>query len=135
DSYTGSVNTVLESYRNLVSSGFEPLGFTDCLNFANPGQDSVKYTFVKSVEGLKYASEALNVPVVSGNVSFYNEINGRKVHPSVTLGMCGYCKKEEDIIPARFLENSDIFLIGRRITKDSNIGGSLYQKELFGFLG
>ncbi len=67
--------------RNLISSGFKPLGVTDCLNYGNPEKDEVAYQFVKSVEGIASACREANVPVVSGNVSFYNESPERRVFP------------------------------------------------------
>ena len=78
DPYNGSKNTVYESYRNLVSSGFKPLGITNCLNYGNPEKDEVGYQFVKSIDGIADACKELSIPVVSGNVSFYNECEIKK---------------------------------------------------------
>ena len=135
DPYLGSQNTLLESYRNLVSSGFEPLGFTNCLNFASPKGDDTKYSFVKSIEGLRDCSLMLNTPVVSGNVSFYNEAKDKKIYPSVTVGMCGFLDINKPVIKSNFALQDEIYLIGKMINKNSNIGGSLYQRELFDFMG
>ena len=132
--YLGACSTFLESYRNLVSSGFEPLGFTNCLNFANPENNDTKYSFVRSIEGLRDISKAFDIPVVSGNVSFYNECAAHRVYPSVTLGMLGFCPDENNLTKARFYENNEIYIIGKKITKESNTGGSLYQSVFFDFI-
>ncbi len=135
DSYLGTKSTFLESYRNLVSSGFEPLGLTNCLNFANPENNDTQSDFVRVTSALADISNAFGIPVVSGNVSFYNETKSTKIYPTVTVGMLGYCKSENELIEAVFCKNEDVFLIGRKINLNSNIGGSLYQKILFDFLG
>lgn len=135
DPYFGCISTFMESFRNLVSSGFKPLGVTDCLNFANPKNDEVKFQFVKSIEGLAEVSKKTKIPVVSGNVSFYNETKETRVYPTVTLGMVGVCPNEEDLIFLEFSLGDEIVLIGKQIDKNSPVGGSLYQKVLFDFLG
>jgi len=73
DPYRGAFNTVFESFRNAVSSGFEPKGITNCLNFANPENPETAYQFIQTIEGMKDALNLLKIPVASGNVSFYNE--------------------------------------------------------------
>lgn len=135
DPYNGSKNTVYESYRNLVSSGFKPLGITDCLNYGNPEKDEVGYQFVKSIDGIADACRELSIPVVSGNVSFYNECEEIRVYPTPTIGMVGYAKNPNDAIQAKFGSNETIYLIGRQIDDDSKIGSSLYQMTCFEFLG
>ncbi len=135
DPYNGSKNTMYESYRNLVSSGFKPLGLTDCLNYGNPEKDEVGYQFVKSIDGLADGCRELSIPVVSGNVSLYNECEDVRVYPTPTIGMVGYAKKPEDVITAAFGTGETIYLLGKQITDDSKIGGSLYQMVLSEFLG
>lgn len=129
--YSGAKSTFLESYRNLVSSGFEPMGFTNCLNFASPQNEETKYDFVRSIDGLRDISKAFCVPAVSGNVSFYNEKENRRIYPTVTIGMLGCCKKEENLIGALFKKDERVFLLGKKITLESNTGGSLYHSVLF----
>ena len=73
--YEGAKIAIAECARNLACSGAEPIGVTDCLNFGNPQRPDVMWQFVLAIEGLKDACEAMNVPIVSGNVSFYNETN------------------------------------------------------------
>lgn len=132
--YHGSKNIVYESYRNLVSAGFEPVGITDCMNFGNPENDEVGYQFVKSVDGISDACKELSIPVVSGNVSFYNECENVRVYPTPTIGMLGYTKLN-DTIKSIFNPNEVVYLIGKNIQDDSKIGASLYQMTCFNFLG
>lgn len=134
DPYNGSKNTVYESYRNLVSSGFKPLGITDCLNYGNPEKDEVGYQFVKSIDGISDACRELSIPVVSGNVSFYNECEDVRVYPTPTIGMVGVAKVNETI-KAEFKDDELIYLIGKKIDDSSRIGSSLYQMNCFDFLG
>ena len=135
DSNNGAKSTFLESYRNLVSSGFEPLGLTNCLNFANPENQEVMTDFAAAVSGLNEISSKFNIPVVSGNVSFYNETKNSKIYPTVTIGMVGYCNNESELIEAVFNKDEHVFLIGKKINLQSDAGGSLYQNILFDFLG
>lgn len=133
--YQGSKNSLYESYRNLVSSGFKPLGITDCLNYGNPEKDEVGYQFVKSIDGLADGCRELSIPVVSGNVSFYNECVDVRVYPTPTIGMVGYANTPQDQIKAKFEAGETVYLIGKQIKDDSEIGSSLYQMTCFDFLG
>ncbi len=89
DPRAGAAQAVVEAMRNLACVGAEPLGVTDCLNFGSPENPKVMGQFVAAVEGLALACEALDVPVVSGNVSFYNETSGKPILPTPTVGMVG----------------------------------------------
>jgi len=133
--YTGSKNTIWEAYRNLVSSGFQPLGVTDCMNFGNPEKDEVAYQFVKSIDGIADGCKGAEIPVVSGNVSFYNESPDGRVFPTPSIGMVGYTDSPDKLIKASFMENETVFLIGKEIKDDSDIGGSLYYRVQYDFLG
>jgi len=133
--YDGAKNSVWECCRNLISSGFEPLGVTDCLNYGNPEKDEVAYQFVKSVDGISDACREANIPVVSGNVSFYNESPERRVFPTPTIGIAGYTESPDNLLKAEFSEKETLILLGKQISEDSNIGGSLYQRVLYDFLG
>jgi phosphoribosylformylglycinamidine synthase len=117
--YEGSRQSVWEAYRNLVSSGFKPLGITDCLNYGNPERDEVAYQFVKSIDGISKACTELEIPVVSGNVSFYNECEDVRVYPTPTIGMAGYAKTPDNLLRAEFQSGESIFLIGKEITDNS----------------
>ncbi len=144
DPYIGAFNTIFESFRNAVSSGFEPLGITNCLNFANPEKPDVAYQFTQTIEGMKDALYALDLPVVSGNVSFYNEgvkkadtsLEGAKVkiNPTPVIGMLSILKTKKPIY-TRVLPGETIFVIGKQIDNNSHIGASLYQRLFFNFLG
>jgi phosphoribosylformylglycinamidine synthase len=83
------MHAVAEAARNLICSGARPLAVTDCLNFGNPEKPGVFYQFVESVTGIAEACRALDTPVVSGNVSFYNETNGEDIYPTPIIGMVG----------------------------------------------
>ncbi len=133
--YIGAYNLIFESYRNAVSSGFEPLGITNCLNFANPENSDIAYQFTQTTEGMKNALKTLKIPVVSGNVSFYNEgidKNGSKIkiHPAPTIGTLSLLKFKTPIYSVIEPDNT-VFLIGKKITNDTAAGGSIYQKIFF----
>lgn len=89
DPYQGAIHGVCEAYRNLVCLGAKPLGVTDCLNFGNPEKPKIMGQFVTAIEGMREALLALNIPVVSGNVSFYNETDGVAIWPTPTIAMVG----------------------------------------------
>ncbi len=89
DPYAGAAQAVVEALRNLACVGAEPVGVTDCLNFGSPENPQVMGQFVAAVQGLGDACRALGVPVVSGNVSFYNETSGQAILPTPTVGMVG----------------------------------------------
>ncbi|HEY7472776.1 MAG TPA: phosphoribosylformylglycinamidine synthase subunit PurL [Gemmatimonadota bacterium] len=89
DPRRGGSLAVAEAARNLACVGARPLGVTDCLNFGNPEKDAVYFQFVEAVRGIAAACRALDAPVVSGNVSFYNESPSAAIHPTPTIGMVG----------------------------------------------
>lgn len=135
DPYEGSQNTVWEAYRNLVSCGFQPKGLTNCLNFGNPEKDEVAYQLISSINGISKACTEANIPVVSGNVSLYNESSTHRVYPTPSIGLVGYTDKFENLIPNKFLPDETLFLIGKQFDNNSNLGGSLYQKVFYNFIG
>ena len=89
DPFTGGALAVLESARNVACAGGEPIGFTDCLNFGNPEKPEVGWELAEAIEGLAQACEALGVPIVSGNVSLYNDTDGRSIDPTPVVGCVG----------------------------------------------
>jgi phosphoribosylformylglycinamidine synthase II len=124
--YIGGTIAVAEDARNLVCSGAEPIGVTDCLNFGNPERPDVMWQFVLSLEGIKDACETLAIPVVSGNVSFYNETNGLSIYPTPILGMVGLIEPADRVVTQWFKEAGDaIILLGA--TKD-DLGGTEYLR-------
>jgi len=130
DPEKGGALAVVESGRNVAMSGARPLSITDCLNFGNPENPEVMWQFAQACEGIKEACLELNTPVVSGNVSLYNETNGVSVFPTPAIAMVGLNEDENRVLPSAFqAEENHLILIG-----DTNMefGGSLYVKELFG---
>ncbi len=126
--YLGGGLAVAEAARNLVCSGAKPLGVTDCLNFGNPERPDIMWQFIMAVEGIADACRAFEVPVVSGNVSLYNETNGLSIYPTPILGMVGLIEREEDITTQWFKQAGDaILLLGE--TKE-DIGGTEYLKVM-----
>jgi phosphoribosylformylglycinamidine synthase len=130
DPRKGAALAVVESGRNVAMSGARPLSITDCLNYGNPENPEVMWQFAEGCEGIKEACIELNTPVVSGNVSLYNETNGVSVFPTPAIAMVGLNDDEHKVLPSSFQEEgSKIVLLGE--TK-GEFGGSLYIKELFG---
>src|SRR5262249_13561277 len=87
--YAGTVEAVLECAQNLACVGAEPLGLTNCLNFGNPEKPNVAWRLARSVQGLADACRALEIPVVGGNVSLYNETEHGPIYPTPVVGMVG----------------------------------------------
>lgn len=130
DPFKGSAIAVMESGRNVAMSGARPLAITDCLNFGNPENPEVMWQFAQSCEGIKEACKELETPVVSGNVSLYNETNGVSVYPTPAIAMVGLNDDASKVLKSSFkTEGNALLLIGQ--TK-GEFGGSLYVKELFG---
>ena len=124
DPYTGGAVAVAESARNVVASGARPLGITDCLNFGNPERPEIMWQFASAIDGIADASKALDAPVVSGNVSFYNETMGMGIYPTPTIGMVGLIENGRVPVQTAFAGEGDlIVLIGN---SDDDIGGSEY---------
>jgi len=124
DPYVGAMIAVVESARNVVCSGAAPIGLTDCLNFGNPEKPGVMWQFAESINGIRDACLALNVPVVSGNVSFYNETDGRPIPPTPTVAMVGLLETLDHHTTQWFKNEGDlIVLLGR--TREE-LGGSEY---------
>jgi phosphoribosylformylglycinamidine synthase len=89
DPYLGAVIAVVEAARNCVAVGARPLAITDCLNYGNPERPEIMWEFQQGIAGIRDACLALGTPVVSGNVSFYNETEGRNIPPTPTIAMVG----------------------------------------------
>jgi len=130
DPEKGGALAVMESGRNVAMSGARPLSITDCLNFGNPENPEVMWQFAQACEGIKEACLELNTPVVSGNVSLYNETNGVSVFPTPAIAMVGLNEDENKVLPSSFQSDENhLILIGET---GMEFGGSLYVKELFG---
>jgi len=126
DPYEGGKQAVAEAARNLAASGARPVAITDCLNFGSPERPEIMWQFAECIRGLSDACRALETPVVSGNVSFYNETEGRAVHPTPTVGMVGLMQSDRDGCGLAFPERDlDVILLGE--TGDE-LGGSEWQQ-------
>ena len=114
DPYVGGVIAVAEAARNLACDGARPVGLTDCLNFGSPENPDVMWQFGEVIRGMRDACTAIEVPVVSGNVSFYNETDGKPIYPTPTIGMVGLLDKVELVVTPWFKTSGDVVvLLGR----------------------
>jgi phosphoribosylformylglycinamidine synthase len=130
DPHKGAALAVMESGRNVAMSGARPLAITDCLNFGNPQNPQVMWQFAHSCEGIKEACTKLNTPVVSGNVSLYNETDGTSVYPTPAIVMVGLNDSQDSVLQSQLTqEGNELLLVGA--TK-GEFGGSLYIKANFG---
>ncbi|KRQ86245.1 Phosphoribosylformylglycinamidine synthase 2 [Caloramator mitchellensis] len=128
--YEGAKISVLEAARNIASTGATPIAITDCLNFASPENEEIYYQFRNSILGINEASRILNTPVISGNVSFYNQSEKTAIYPTPVIGMLGLLEDANKHTTIHFKEEGDaIILVGE--TKDE-IGGSEYLKVVYG---
>jgi phosphoribosylformylglycinamidine synthase subunit PurL len=113
DPYTGAVEAVLECAANLACVGAEPLGLTNCLNFGNPEKPHIAWQLTEAVRGLGDACRALDVPVVGGNVSLYNEGAEGPIYPTPVVGMVGELPDPANAAPSGFAQDGDaIVLVG-----------------------
>ena len=125
DPFQGAAMAVAEACRNLAVTGAEPIGITDCLNFGSPERPEIMEQFARAIDGMAAACRALSVPVVSGNVSLYNETDGRAILPTPTIGAVGLVGKLEDVTPAAFQRAGEtIVLFGP--AGEGKLGGSEY---------
>jgi phosphoribosylformylglycinamidine synthase subunit PurL len=130
DPYLGAQLAVAEAARNLSCVGAEPAGVTDCLCFGNPDKPDRYWQFVESVKGIADACRELGIPVVSGNVSFYNESEVSVIHPSPLIGMVGVLEDVSKHATMAFKDEGDIIvLLG--VCRDE-LGGSEYLRWRFG---
>ncbi|HUP60999.1 MAG TPA: phosphoribosylformylglycinamidine synthase subunit PurL [Thermoanaerobaculia bacterium] len=126
DPYEGGKQAVAEAARNVAVSGARPVAITDCLNFGSPERPEIMWQFAECIRGISDACRALETPVVSGNVSFYNETEGRAVLPTPTVGMVGLMESDRDGCGLAFADDGlDIILLGE--THDE-LGGSEWQQ-------
>jgi phosphoribosylformylglycinamidine synthase subunit PurL len=130
DPFLGGALAVLEASRNVACTGGTPLGVTDCLNFGNPEKPEVGWELAEAIEGMAAACEALGVPVVSGNVSLYNETNGRAIPPTPVVGAVGLVD-DVRLVPKGWREGDSLLLAGGTTL---SLDGSEYQAR-FGVTG
>src|SRR5699024_10281088 len=126
DPEVGGKIAVAEACRNIVVSGAKPLGITDGLNYGNPTDEEVFWQMEKSIDGISEACRTLEVPVVSGNVSMYNQSYGEAIYPTPMIGVVGLFASLDHITPNAFQEAGDaIYVIGEA---DVDFGGSELQR-------
>jgi phosphoribosylformylglycinamidine (FGAM) synthase-like enzyme len=130
DPYKGAMIAVAEAARNIVCSGGEPIGVTNCLNFGNPYIPEVYYQFVKAVQGMGDACKKFNTPVTGGNVSFYNQNPDGPVYPTPTIGMVGLLNDVNEKMTLDFKNEGEVIvLIG---TQKNDISSSEYLHKIKG---
>ena len=126
--FEGGKQAVAEAYRNLTAVGATPLATTDNMNFGNPEKPEIMGQFVFAIKGIGAACEALDMPIVSGNVSLYNETDGAGILPTPTIGAVGLLKHTDDIIGADVREGHVALLIGGT---GEHMGQSALMAEVF----
>ncbi len=133
DPYVGGQIAVAEAARNVACVGGRPVAVTDCLNFANPEKPTGFWQFRRAVEGLAFATEALGTPVISGNVSFYNETPEGAIHPTPSIGMLGILDDVNRRAGSAFREEGDVLVLLRADNDPSGgLGGSEYLSLIHG---
>jgi phosphoribosylformylglycinamidine synthase len=130
DPYVGGVIAVAEAARNLACVGARPIGLSDCLNFGSPENPEVMWQFSQVIRGMRDACTALEVPVVSGNVSFYNETDGVPIYPTPVIGMVGVLERVERALTPWFKSPGDMVVLLGRTRQE--LGGSEYLKSVHG---
>jgi len=127
DPYTGGIIAVAEAARNLACAGAEPLAITDCLNFGNPERPEVYYQLEQCIQGMAQACGILNIPVISGNVSLYNETKGEPVYPTPVVGMVGLIEDIDHHSTIGFKHEGDLVaMLGGDEKGTDGKGGSEY---------
>ena len=130
DPHEGGKQAVAEAFRNLCAVGAEPIAATDNLNFGNPEKPEIMGQLVAAIRGIGEACEALDMPIVSGNVSLYNETDGQPIKPTPTIGGVGLLQdRSQTASPAGVRRGDVVFLVG---TEGDHLGRSLYQREIVG---
>jgi phosphoribosylformylglycinamidine synthase len=119
-----------EAARNVACAGGVPIGATNCLNFGNPERPEIMWQFVEAVEGLADACKALDIPITGGNVSLYNETDGRAIYPTPIIGVVGLIEHADRVLSRTFKHaGDDIVLLGEGF---GELGGSEYLKVVLG---
>ncbi|MBE9886999.1 phosphoribosylformylglycinamidine synthase subunit PurL [Enterococcus durans] len=126
----GGQIAVAEAARNIVASGGQPLAITDCLNYGSPDKPEVFWELKTSAEGISEACKVLGTPVISGNVSLYNETDGQAIYPTPMIGMVGLIEKQQNITTQEFKEAGDLIYLLGETYEDFN--GSELQKLQLG---
>jgi phosphoribosylformylglycinamidine synthase II len=128
DPKRGAMLAVAEAARNVACAGALPVGATNCLNFGNPERPAIMWQFARAVEGIGEACRALNVPITGGNVSLYNETDGKAIYPTPVIGVVGVLEQADRVVGRRFQDSGDVIVLlgeGR-----GELGGSQYLETL-----
>ncbi len=128
DPFEGAKQAVAETYRNISAVGGKPLAITNCLNFGNPQKPEIMGQIVRAIKGINEACKVLDYPVISGNVSLYNETDGKAIKPTPAIGGVGLLKDLNKRCDAKFkISGDEIFVIGKTA---GHLGCSLFAREI-----
>ncbi|MEO7002650.1 MAG: phosphoribosylformylglycinamidine synthase subunit PurL [Ktedonobacterales bacterium] len=130
DPFNGGALAVAEAARNCACAGATPIALTNCLNFGNPEKLTVYYQLSQAIDGMAAAARALETPVISGNVSLYNESFGAAIYPTPVIGMLGLLDGREPTPSAFRHEGDRVALLGDWSADVSDLGGSTYLAEI-----
>src|SRR4029077_1774474 len=123
---------VREAARNVACAGALPVGATNCLNFGNPERPAIMWQFARAVEGIGEACRALNVPITGGNVSLYNETDGKAIYPTPIIGVVGLLDDASRVTSRVFKGAGDAVIV---LGEDrGELGGSEYLKTVHGLV-
>jgi phosphoribosylformylglycinamidine synthase subunit PurL len=132
DPRRGAMLAVAEAARNVACAGARPLAATNCLNFGNPERPTIMWQFAQAVEGIGEACRALDTPITGGNVSLYNETDGKAIYPTPVVGVVGLLEHADRVVSRRFKAAGDaIVLLG---DGRGELGGSEYLKVIHGLV-
>jgi len=132
DPFLGAQLAVAEAARNVACAGGLPIGATNCLNFGNPERPEIMWQFARAVEGIGAACRALDIPITGGNVSLYNETDGKAILPTPVLGVVGLIEDASTVIRRTFRNDGDaVMLLGDGAEE---LGGSEYLKVVHGLV-
>jgi phosphoribosylformylglycinamidine synthase len=124
----GAMLAVAEAARNVACAGAKPLAATNCLNFGNPERPPIMWQLAKAVEGIGEACRALDTPITGGNVSLYNETDGRGIYPTPVIGVVGVLEQADRVLTRQFRQAGDVVvLLG---SGSGELGGSLYLEQV-----
>ena len=130
--YRGALLAVAEAARNVACAGARPLAATNCLNFGNPERPGIMWQFGRAVAGIGEACRALGTPITGGNVSLYNETDGRAIYPTPVLGVVGLLDHADRVVSRPFKDSGDVvILLGKNL---GELGGSEYLKVVHGLV-
>ncbi len=128
DPFEGAKQAVAETYRNISATGAKPLAITNCLNFGNPQKPEIMGQIVRAIQGITESSKELDYPVVSGNVSLYNETDGKAIQGTPAIGGVGLLKDLDKRCDTKFkMRGDEIFVIG---DADGHLSCSIFEAEI-----